>query len=245
MTMSLLDEVLEHLTRNGVLPVLVRLIREVYRVNADRFEPALGDDRTLFGIAISRNIANRAVTELRGLPGVHARLINNALEVSCDGMVIRQYKLPGSAVHVNVELIDWTTSEAKLRGAVENSRTDPQPTLDSDEELGHLFGYLLPPFRHFRFVHSGSQETGQTTISAGIPRDHRDGGSPWLDVRTIWSEADGGGGGEETFSPESGPTRPSASGPAHSDLPTPDPQVTPRRTRKEEHGDARERHQAS
>lgn len=217
--------------------MMVRLIREVYRVNADRFEPELGDDATLFGMAISRNIANRAVAELRDLPAVDARLINNALEVSCDGLVMRQYKLPGSAVNVSVELIDWTTSEAKLRGAVENSHTDAQLLLDDDENLGPAFAAIIPPFRHIRFVHSGSSETGQATISAGIPRDHREGGSPWLEVRCIWSDGgdveDFGRGSDVPVAPGPRPVRPPASGPAHSDLPAPEPQVTPRRTEKE------------
>ncbi|MFC3982495.1 hypothetical protein [Streptosporangium jomthongense] len=242
MTMSFLDEVLKRLHRKGVLIIMIRLIREVYRVNADRFEPELGDDRTLFGIAISRNIANRAVTELRGLPGVHAKLVNSALEIVCDGFVVRQYKLPGSSVNVSVELIDWTTSEAKLRGPVENSQTDAQLTLDGDEDLGAAFDSMIPLFRHIRFVHSGSSETGNATIHAGIPRDHRDGGSPWLDSRCIWSDDAGridgfGEEGDVPFGPTS-PVRPPASGPAHSDLPTPEPQVTPRRTKREGQSDA-------
>jgi hypothetical protein len=73
------------LVQRGVVAIMTELIGDVYVKNATRHDPVLGDDPTTFGFTTSRNIANRSVRRLEGLPGVRARLVDTALEVTCDG----------------------------------------------------------------------------------------------------------------------------------------------------------------
>jgi len=217
----------EHLSRagdaldqRGVSATMIKIIGEVYARNAARHDLVLGDDATTFGITTSRNIANLSVTRLKGLPGVRARLINTALEILCDGYVLRQYKLPGSTNDVSVDAVSWEDSEVKLDGAIENSSAG-QLTLDADLETGaEAFGAVVPVMRHLRLVHAGDLESGECVIYLGIPRDNRDGGLPWFDVAAIYGHSGGSGGhGLGRGSPnEPGPS----AGPAYDELPLPD-----------------------
>jgi hypothetical protein len=105
----------------------------------------------------------------------------------CDGYILRQYKLAGTTRDVSVSSISWDDSEAKLDGAIENSSR--QLTLDADLDVGvAAFGGIVPPMRHLRLVHAGDLETGECVIYLGIPRDDRDGGSPWFDVTIVYGE---------------------------------------------------------
>src|SRR5579864_3636249 len=111
---TLTDGARDILEQRGVIAVLTKIVGEVYARNAARYDPVLGDDPTTFGITTSRNIANLAVERLDRLPGIRARLVDTALEVSCDGYILRQYKLPGDSRDVSVSAISWDDSEAKL-----------------------------------------------------------------------------------------------------------------------------------
>lgn len=175
------------LEQRGVLEIMTKVISAVYARNATRYDPVLGDDQTTFGITTSRNIANLTVHQLQGQPGVRARMIDTALEVLCDGYILRQYKLAGTTRDVSVNAISWDDSEAKLDGAIENSSR--QLTLDADLDAGvAAFGEIVPPMRHLRLVHAGDLETGECVVYLGIPRDDRDGGSPWFDVALVHGE---------------------------------------------------------
>lgn len=177
----------EVLERRGVIAVMTKVVTAVYVRNAARYDPVLGDDQTTFGITTSRNIANLTVQRLKDRPGVRARMVETALEVLCDGYVLRQYKLAGTARDVSVNSISWDDSEAKLDGAIENSSR--QLTLDADLDAGQTaFGAIVPPMRHLRLVHAGDLDTGKCVIYLGIPRDDRDGGLPWYDVTLIHGE---------------------------------------------------------
>jgi hypothetical protein len=208
------------LEQRGVSAAMIKIIGEAYARNAARHDPVLGDDATTFGITTSRNIANLAVTRMKGLPGVRARLVDSALEILCGGYVLRQYKLPGSTSDVSVDAISWEDSEAKLDGAIANSSAR-QLTLDADLETGAAaFGAVVPAMRHLRLVHAGDLETGECVIYLGIPRDNRAGGLPWFDVAAIYG--DPGGSGGDAVGPGS-PREPApTAGPAYDELPLPD-----------------------
>lgn len=213
-----LDRAREALERHGVTPAMVKVVAEAYARNAARHDPALGDDAATFGITTSRNIANLAVARLTALPAVRARLVDNALEVLCDGYVLRQYKLPGSTRQVSVDVISWEDSEAKLAGAVENSMSR-QLTLDADTEAGAAaFERVVPAMRHLRLAHAGDLDTGECVIYLGIPRDNRDNGLPWFDVAVIYGDPAAGQGGEPDSPARTGPL----AGPAYDELPLPD-----------------------
>jgi hypothetical protein len=214
------------LGQRSVIDTMNGIVSEVYERNAARHDPVLGDDATTFGIMTSRNIANLAVQRLKDLPGVRARLVDTALEVLCDGYVLRQYKLPGVTCDVSVDAMSWEDSEAKLDGAIENSSAG-QLALDADLEAGpEAFAAVVPVMRHLRLAHAGDLETGECVIYLGIPRDNREGGRPWFDVAAIYGDPDGSGGQNRGPGGPHDPVQPT--GPSYDDLPLPDVGLAPR-----------------
>lgn len=213
----------EVLEQHGVLPAMREIIAGVYVRNAARHDPALGDDATTFGITTSRNVANLAVRRLSDLDGVRARLADSALEASCGGYVIRQYKLAGDGRDASVDAISWDDSDAKLDGAIENSAAG-QLTLDRDWEPGReAFGHVVPAMRHLRLAHAGDLETGECVIYLGFPRDNRDGGLPWFGVVVVHGEPGGsaeGSGGADGTAP--------GAGLSYDELPLPEVDLAPR-----------------
>ena len=177
--MGLLDDAVAVLDERGVLGPLGELIRQVYQRAADRHEPELGDDAMSFGTTVWRNLTNLGKATFDGVEGVRVRLEDNSLEILCAGYVVRLYSLQGG-----IESIRWEGSEARLGGAVENSR-DGQLAFDDEEQFPEVFSGVVPPKRHIRIAHTGNLETGEATAYLGLPRDNRDGGSPWFEVM-LW-----------------------------------------------------------
>ncbi|SCF20917.1 hypothetical protein GA0070558_1517 [Micromonospora haikouensis] len=177
--MGLLDDAVAVLDERGVLEPLGGLIRQVYRRAADRHEPELGDDAMSFGTTVWRNLTNLGKASLDGVDGVRVRVEDNSLEILCAGYVVRLYSLQGG-----IESIRWEGSEARLGGAVENSR-DGQLAFDDAEQFPEVFAGVVPPKRHLRVAHTGDITTGEATAYLGLPRDNREGGSPWFEV-TLW-----------------------------------------------------------
>ncbi|WP_329106777.1 hypothetical protein OG792_01975 [Micromonospora sp. NBC_01699] len=177
--MGLLGDAVAVLDERGVLDRLGRLIQQVYRRAADRHEPELGDDAMSFGTTVWRNLVHLGQAEFNGVDGVRARLDDNSLEILCAGYVVRLYSLQGG-----IESIRWEGSEARLGGAVENSR-DRQLAFDDEGQFPEVFAGVVPPKRHVRIAHTGDIATGEAVAYIGLPRDNRDGGSPWFEV-TLW-----------------------------------------------------------
>jgi hypothetical protein len=180
---DLLSDALATLDERGVLPPLAELIRQVYRRAADRYEPDLGDDAMSFGTTVWRNLTNLGRVHFGDLAGVDARVEDNSLEILCAGYVLRLYSLQGG-LDSSVESIRWEGSDARLGGAVENSASE-QLALDDEEQFPQIFAGLVPRKRHVRIAHAGDLDTGDTVAYMGLPRDNRDGGSPWFEV-TLW-----------------------------------------------------------
>lgn len=229
---AIVDHVSQHLCsaldvldERGLIPAMSKIISEVYERNAARHDPVLGDDATTFGITTSRNIANLAVLRLKDRPGVRARLVDTALEISCDGYVLRQYKLQGSKCGASVDAISWDDSDAKLDGAIANS-SGRQLTLDADHDGGpEAFAEVIPVKRHLVLAHVGDLETGECVIYLGIPRDNRDGGRPWFDVTRIYGDPGSSGErGDGTGTPQR-PEPPT--GPSYDELPLPEVELAP------------------
>jgi hypothetical protein len=180
--MDLLDEAVAVLDERSVLDRLGGLIRQVYRRAADRHEPELGDDAMSFGTTVWRNLVHLGAAEFAHVDGVRARIEDNSLELLCDGYVLRLYSLQGG-----IGSIRWEGSEARLGGAVENSR-DGQLAFDDDGQFPEVFAGVVPPKRHVRVAHTGDMTTGEAVAYVGLPRDNRDGGSPWFQVRLWFGE---------------------------------------------------------
>jgi hypothetical protein len=194
---ELLAAATKALEEHGVLHPLAELIRQVYRRAAERHEPSLGDDAMSFGTMVWRNLTNLGAAQFAGRSGVDARVEDNSLEILAGGYVVRLYSLQGGT-DTSVESIRWEGSEARLGGAVENS-TDGQLALDDDEQFPQTFAGLVPHKRHVRIAHAGDVDTGEAVAYIGLPRDNRNGGSPWFEV-ALWfgqpagaSAAHGGG----------------------------------------------------
>ncbi|MEH1099167.1 hypothetical protein [Micromonospora sp. CPCC 205561] len=181
--MGLLDDAVAVLDERGVLEPLGGLIRQVYRRATDRHEPELGDDAMSFGTTVWRNLTNLGKATFDGVDGVRVRLEDNSLEILCAGYVVRLYSLQGG-----IESIRWEGSEARLGGAVENSR-DGQLAFDDDEQFPEVFAGVVPPKRHLRVAHTGDIATGEATAYLGLPRDNREGGSPWFEVMLWFGDA--------------------------------------------------------
>ncbi|MFC6017353.1 hypothetical protein ACFP2T_14185 [Plantactinospora solaniradicis] len=177
--MGLLGDAVAVLNERGVLDRLGRLIQQVYRRAADRHEPELGDDAMSFGTTVWRNLVHLGQAEFAGVDGVRVRVEDNSLEILCAGYVVRLYSLQGG-----VESIRWEGSEARLGGAVENSR-DRQLAFDDEGQFPEVFAGVVPPKRHVRIAHTGDIVTGEAVAYVGLPRDNRDGGSPWFEV-LLW-----------------------------------------------------------
>ncbi|WP_146231075.1 hypothetical protein [Micromonospora sicca] len=178
--MDHLSEAVATLDEGGVLTPLADLIRQVYRRAADRHEPELGDDAMSFGTTVWRNLTNLGAAQSAG---VDARIEDNSLEILCAGYIVRLYSLQGGT-GASVESIRWEGSEARLGGAVENSRHG-QLALDDEEQFPDAFAGVVPRKRHVRIAHAGDIDTGEAVAYLGLPRDNRDGGSPWFQVQ-LW-----------------------------------------------------------
>lgn len=181
--MDLLTDAIATLDQRGVLTPLANLIRQVYRRAAERHEPDLGDDAMSFGTTVWRNLTNLGAAQFAGRPGMDARVEDNSLEILAAGYILRLYSLQGGT-DSSVESIRWEGSETRLGGAVENS-ADGQLALDDDEQFPHAFSGLVPRKRHIRVAHAGDIDTGETVAYLGLPRDNRNGGSPWFEV-ALW-----------------------------------------------------------
>ncbi|MFB8176366.1 hypothetical protein ACFC8N_09835 [Streptomyces sp. NPDC055966] len=166
-----------------VLEIVRDVAREVYATNADRHDPSHGDDNGTFAQLVWRNIANLSFQRLNqaGIPV--RRVAGGAIEVISGSWVVRIYKFPLTApdkVRDKLEQLSWDGSAARLRGAVLNSSMKGQLAFDHDPDWADSFAEVVRQ-GHVRIMHTGDPETGNCVIEVGLPRDNREGGSPWLD----------------------------------------------------------------
>ncbi|MGW4905030.1 hypothetical protein [Streptomyces sp. NPDC004270] len=166
-----------------VLEIIRDVAREVYATNADRHDPSHGDDNGTFAQLVWRNIANLSFQRLNqaGIPV--RKVAGGAIEVISGSWVVRIYKFPLTApakVQDKLEQLSWDGSAARLRGAVLNSAPTQQLAFDQDPDWTESFAEAVRQ-GHVRIMHTGDPETGNCVINAGLPRDNREGGSPWLD----------------------------------------------------------------
>lgn len=178
-----LQQAMRDLRRDGVLGIIEEVTQQVYETNADRFEPAHGDDMGTFGQLTWRNIAN--LVRLRLVQaGIRARTVaGGAIEIVSGPWVVRFYKFPLTApdkIPAALEKIRWDGSGPRLRGAVANSSAGVQLALGEEPESDLAFTPAITQ-GHVRIMHTGDPETGGCVIELGLPRDNRAGGSPWLD----------------------------------------------------------------
>ncbi|WP_433006056.1 hypothetical protein [Kribbella sp. CA-294648] len=188
---DLLAEVTSDWTASGVLPELVGLLRDVWRTNLDRHEPALGDDAVTLGMGSARNFANRTVQEFARRTDVVADLQGNSLRVVHLGRVLRASKLPGKSVDASPYSVDWESSATRHQGPAANSQQ--LELFDGfelpDEELEANSRANSPRYLHLAWA--GDAETGDIAAHLGFPRDTKDGAEPWFAVRLVHRDLPG------------------------------------------------------
>ncbi|WP_412078854.1 hypothetical protein ACLF6K_36235 [Streptomyces xanthophaeus] len=165
------------------LGIVRDVARDVYATNADRHDPSHGDDSGTFAQLVWRNIANLSFQRLNqaGIPV--RKVAGGAIEIVAGPWVVRIYKFPLTApgkVRDKLEQLSWDGSAARLRGAVANSSVMGQLGFDQDPDWAESFADAVRQ-GHVRVMHTGDPETGNCVIEVGLPRDNREGGSPWLD----------------------------------------------------------------
>ncbi|WP_020392447.1 hypothetical protein [Kribbella catacumbae] len=185
---ELLAEVESDWTASGVLPELLGLLRDVWRTNLERHEPALGDDAVTLGMGSARNFANRTVQVLVPRNDVIADLQGNSLRVIHLGRTLRASKLPGKSVHTDPYSIDWDSSATRHQGPLANSQQLELFELPT-EELAANSAVGSPRYLHLAWA--GDAETGDVAVHLGFPRDTRDGAEPWFAVRMVYCDQPG------------------------------------------------------
>ncbi|MEU3705301.1 hypothetical protein AB0E82_23770 [Streptomyces anulatus] len=178
-----LQQAVSDLRQAGVLEIVEDVACEVYATNADRHDPSRGDDNGTFAQLVWRNIANLCFQRLRQAGVPVRKVAGGAIEVISGPWVMRIYKFPlvaPSKVQEKIEQFRWDGSAARLRGAVANSVVSDQLSFDGDPEWADSFAVAVQQ-GHVRIVHTGDFETGNCAVEIGLPRDNREGGSPWLD----------------------------------------------------------------
>src|SRR5438105_3967226 len=110
---TLLKAVIGEWRDDGPLGELEGIVQDVWRTNVARHEPGLGDDGISLGLQSARNICNRAVLELRGVPGVLVRG-GLTLEVRFAGRTLHVGKAtPEPSRSWNVWSLDWDSSDVR------------------------------------------------------------------------------------------------------------------------------------
>ncbi|NEA30099.1 hypothetical protein [Streptomyces sp. SID13031] len=188
---ELLAEVASDWTASGVLPELIGLLRDVWRTNLDRHEPALGDDAVTLGMGSARNYANRTVQEFAQRRDVLADLQGNSLRVVHLGRVLRASKLPGKTVLADPYSIDWDSSATRHQGPAANSQQLQlfEGFESPDVELAANAASGSPRYLHLAWA--GDAETGEVAAHLGFPRDTKDGAGPWFAVQLVHRDLPG------------------------------------------------------
>lgn len=209
-----LDRAVKDVERGGVLAETCRTVVTVRRQNADRQEPALGDDNFTLAAQNHRNVGNLLERSFAGRATVrHTRPRSNSYQLVVGGYTINVYALPSG----DPESIAWSTSGLKQELASSNSALagdrDHQ-ILSFDDVLYEDGDSDVPGIGANRLVlvHWADADASQVRLWVGFPRDNTNGGSPWLQIVEITGlYGDGGRGSGEGTTPAE-PVRPFGGG---------------------------------
>ncbi|MGB6057594.1 MAG: hypothetical protein WBF71_04960 [Microthrixaceae bacterium] len=161
---------------------LIGALAEVYRFNADRLEPEMGDDDQWFGFSVYRNGWYRIEVRVGPLIGVRTSRPNNSLQISVDGGVRFHVYRGGKDEKYDIYTYDL------------NSGTPTKISLakNNDRQLS-LFEEVLPEegdhswrLSDLVIVHSGNAEDGLTGVWVGAPVTEAADGSQWAWVLQLY-----------------------------------------------------------
>lgn len=204
----------------------VAAIRRTYDINAERYDPSVGDDAVVFGIAVYRNSWYLIEEEVTLLDDWSSGRPAGSLVMVGAGLRVHVYRC-GQDADVDLDsfrLDDERSSATQRLIAAANAE---QLRLD----LGDLDEYLTatappPPtgadeLRELVIVHAGNPDDGCCGIWVGAPvATDESTASPWAWIEPLWSP--GGGLMLTAAEPSEGP-RP----PRHDELPEPELTLRP------------------
>lgn len=201
-----LDRAVSDVERGEVLAQTCRTIAEVRRQNADRQEPALGDDNVSLAAQNWRNIVNLLERRFAGRAAVKPIRPRNSFQLLVGGYTVNVYAVASG----DPEAIAWSTSGLKQDLASANSALAGEgdhQVLSFDDVLYEDGASDAPAMRANRLVivHWADADAALVRLWIGLPRDNAAGGSPWLQVQEITGRyGDGGrgtGGGQRPQEP--------------------------------------------
>jgi hypothetical protein len=213
---------------DGPLNDLERVVREVWRTNVARHEPELGDDGISLGLQSARNICNRAVSELHGMPGVLVRG-GLTLEVGFAGRTLHVGKAtPDSSRAWSVWSVDWASSDVRDDAARTNWACYQPLTGTLLETLPPLPGQPVDveALRYLHMAWQGFVDDGQCRAWLGFPSL---GPQPWIAVLPLFDTAESG---LRSGSPTPG-DRVASFGPSYHEIPEPAVPLAIRRASRE------------
>jgi hypothetical protein len=181
----LMNRVAQHLgpLHASLEGAIVDALRQVYDANAERHDPALGDDGQSFGLLVAHNARAFLEQELEGYPEVRCSRPLNSFEIAVNGVVLHPCKT-GSSYDDSVHDAVLDGSLTRQRFVSENAA---QLTLfRADGTGGWMNGSEpAPRLRHLVIAHCGNPHDGLCWVAIGAPRSSGRSGSPWHWVQEI------------------------------------------------------------
>lgn len=162
---------------------VVGALDEVYRFNADRREPDMGDDEQWFGFSVYRNGWFRIEERLAQLVGVRTGRPNNSLLISVDGGVRFRVYRGGNDERYDIYSYDWNTGTRTKLSLCENN-TRQLSLFDGEAPEDRDLVWMLD---ELAIVHAGNADDGLTGVWVGAPVSEASDGSQWAWVLQLYA----------------------------------------------------------
>ena len=174
---------------------LLRAISEIYRFNADRYEPEL-DDLQVFGFQVYRNSWAAIEDAVENISGVQTARPNNSLEVVVAGHVRFHVYRGGNDETYDIYSYDLSTGTA-TKASLPRINAGQLSLFDSTEPGEDNLWRL----RELVVVHAGNPQIGLTGVWVGAPLDD----ARWAWVLPLYQRPSGGEELESDVPPEISP----------------------------------------
>lgn len=200
----------------------VRVIRRVYEDNAERHDPAVGDDATTFGFILYRNSWFQLEQEVALLDSFTSARPSGSLVITGQGVRLHVYRF-GNDASVNIDgfrLDEESQSVTKQMIARSNADQMALDFADAEESLPLSDPTLVEDLRDLVIVHAGNPDDGCCRIWLGAPVTADDtSSSGWAWQETVWMIEPG------ESAADLGPASPAT--PPHHTMPEPEIELRP------------------
>jgi hypothetical protein len=161
----------------SLVEAMLDAIERVYEENVARYDPdGIGDDTTVFGFTVSRNLRHVLEVAVKDIPGVKARRAHNTFFLVVDGQFeIYFCKAPPEAATVHA--VSFEDSYVRSR-ITERNGDHVQLRLDIENETTTaVLEYTPAPYAVV--VHFGDPEDGFSYARVGAPYRLKSGEFAW------------------------------------------------------------------